>query len=253
MRAWSVRKLRQQCRRAFAVSYVTEQNLQIRYPADRSAVTTHYSSVELTPEAFAIESRPVRPTPRIPRLVCVGSVEQMYKGVDTLLDAVADLSAAGTEVRLVHVGDGRHSSQLQQRATELGVADRVRFAGAVPTGAAVRSLLDNADLFVLPSRAEGLPRALIEAMARALPAIGSTAGGIPELLPETALVPPDDPVALASAIKELLSDPEAMASESARNLTRSLAFSAARLSARRDAFYRTVRAESQRRAPVPFL
>ena len=60
--------------------------------------------------------------------------------------------------------------------------DRVRFRGQLTTPVDVRAELDRADLFVLPSRQEGLPRAMIEAMARALPCIGSSVGGIPELL-----------------------------------------------------------------------
>ncbi len=84
----------------------------------------------------------------------------------------------------------------------------------------MRSQLDQADLFVLPSRQEGLPRALLEAMARALPAIGSTAGGIPELLPPEDLVAPADIGALAAKIAEVLTDPARLQAMSARNLAK---------------------------------
>lgn len=86
------------------------------------------------------------------------------------------------ELELRFIGDGGYRSTLTKMASDQGIADRVKFLGWLAAGPAVRAELDRADLFVLPSRTEGLPRALVEAMARGLPCIGSTAGGIPELL-----------------------------------------------------------------------
>src|ERR1043166_5635017 len=108
----------------------------------------------------------------------------MYKAPDVLIRAVAQCVAAGFDLTLHVVGDGKHRPELEQLASALGVSDRVIFLGLLPAGAAVRERLDRSDLFVLASRCEGLPRAMVEAMARSLPCIGSTIGGIPELLPE---------------------------------------------------------------------
>ena len=116
----------------------------------------------------------------------------------------------------------------------------VEFTGAL-SGAAVRSRLDAADLLVMPSRTEGLPRALIEAMARGLPAIATAVGGIPELLAPADLIAPGDPGALAAAIRSRLADPQWLADASARNLTRARAYAQAELTRRRDAFYAAVR------------
>ena len=173
-------------------------------------------------------------------MVSVGSLEQLYKGIDTLVSALALMPADGPRARLVHVGVGAYRPHLERLADRSGVADRVRFTGPLPDADAVRRQLDAADLFVMPSRTEGLPRALIEAMARALPAIGSTAGGIPELLDPECLVPPDDPAALAGAVTAMLADPRRLADASARNLRRARDFSAETLDARRASFYRTV-------------
>ena len=85
------------------------------------------------------------------------------------------------------------------------------FLGQLPAGEMVRAQLDKADLFILPSKTEGLPRALVEAMARALPCIGTTVGGIPELLPSEDLVPPGDVKALAETIEDVLRRPERLA------------------------------------------
>ncbi|MEV5692517.1 glycosyltransferase family 4 protein [Micromonospora globbae] len=233
--------LRRQCRTAIGVSYVTEQYLQRRYPAGPHAVTAAYSSVELPPEAFVAEPPvPVRRDEYV--VISVGSLEMLYKGIDTLIKALARLNAAGMPVRCVHLGTGRQQAQLEQLAAHLGVRDRIEFVGSVAAGAQVRHHLDRADLFAMPSRTEGLPKALVEAMARGLPAVGSSVGGIPELLAAEDIVPPDDHVALADAIARLLDDPLRRARASARNLARARDFSQGTLRRRRDAFYQALRA-----------
>jgi glycosyltransferase involved in cell wall biosynthesis len=105
----------------------------------------------------------------------------------------------------------------------------------------VRAELDAADLFALPSRQEGLPRAMVEAMARGLPCLGSTVGGIPELLPAEDMVPPGDARALARKIREMVTAPGRMALMSARNLEKARGYREEALAGRRQAFYRHVR------------
>ncbi|WP_460845369.1 glycosyltransferase family 4 protein [Phytohabitans suffuscus] len=243
IRLWSARRMRQACWHAPAVSYVTERALQARYPPHPGAAAAHYSSIELPTAAFV--TRPRRPTesPDSPTLVSVGSLDQLYKGIDTLVTAIAG-SRTGPAPRLVHVGGGRHLPRIEALVRRLGVADRVRLTGAVPAGS-VRGYLDAADVFVLPSRTEGLPRALIEAMARGLPSIGTRVGGVPELLAPEDLVPPDDPPRLAEAIHQLLVEPARMAAASARNLARARAYRAEELTPRRTGFYRTLRAMTE--------
>ncbi|WP_432834228.1 glycosyltransferase family 4 protein [Dactylosporangium sp. CA-092794] len=241
LRWWFTRRLRAQCRAAAAVSYVTERELQARYPAGPGAVSAAYSSIELPRSAFA--DRPRRPPGAAKvavRLVSVGSLEQPYKGVDVLIEALPLLVEAGLSASLVHVGDGRCRPGLERLVRERRLGGRVSFAGAVPPGAPVRLFLDDADLFVLPSRTEGLPRALIEAMARGLPAVASRVGGVPELLGGAQLVPPGDPVALACAITALAADPDALAAASARNLARARNYAAETLARRRADFYRAL-------------
>lgn len=174
--------------------YVTERSLQRLYPLAAGVPEHHYSNVRLADEDFTPAPRPSRP---VRRLLAVGSQDQLYKGHDDLIRAVALLGVRGVDVELGLVGDGRHHATLQELARSSGVADRVTFHGRVNDRAALRELLDQADLFCMPSRAEGLPRALIEAMARGLPAVGTEAGGIPELLAPAYRVPSSDPAALA--------------------------------------------------------
>jgi glycosyltransferase involved in cell wall biosynthesis len=138
---------------------------------------------------------------------------------------------------LVVIGGGRLRPELERLAGDLGLAGQVRFLGALPSGAAVREHLHAADLFVMPSRAEGLPRAMIEAMACALPCLGSSIGGITELLAPACLFPPDDPAALAAALRAALADPQRLTRLSADNLRAAQPYRRDLLHARRLAFY----------------
>jgi glycosyltransferase involved in cell wall biosynthesis len=163
-----------------------------------------------------------------------------------LLDAVAICVGKGLDLRLTIIGDGKYRSELKTRTETLGLAERVYFLGQLTAGDPVREQLDNADLFVLPSLTEGLPRAMIEAMARALPCIGSTVGGIPELLMPEDMVPAGDAAALACKIYEVVTAPERMARMSERNLARARDYSNEALHPRRISFYQYLRAETTR-------
>ena len=88
------------------------------------------------------------------------------------------------------MGDGRHRAELESLARTSGISAATKFLGELPNGEAIREQLDQATLMVLPSRTEGLPRVIIEAMARAVPCVASNVGGIPELLDPRYLVPP---------------------------------------------------------------
>src|SRR5262249_2479168 len=139
------------------------------------------------------------------------------------------------------IGDGKHRTEMERLAADLGLGGRVRFLGQAPPGQPIREYLDRADLFVLPSRSEGLPRAMVEAMARSLPCLGSNARGLPELLAPEDLVPAGNWRALAHKIREVLSSPERLQAMAVRNLDRSREYSAERLAGRRRAFLDQIR------------
>jgi glycosyltransferase involved in cell wall biosynthesis len=128
------------------------------------------------------------------------------KGVDVLLAAYAALASREcTELWIA--GDGPERAPLEATAARLGIADRVRFLGHRDD---VPDLLEACDVFVLPSRLEGLGVAALEAMARRRPVVASAVGGLAETVvaEETGLlVPPDDAAALAAALARLIADP----------------------------------------------
>ncbi len=237
---WSATKdLRRVCRAAAAASYVTREALQRRYPCPHYSVGV--SDVELPAMAFGAGPRTPKPSDQRRTLITVGTMAQLYKAQHVLIDAVAACVRAGLDVQLVLVGDGRHRAELAARAADAQLGGRVHFTGALPAGTPIRRALDDADLFVLPSYQEGLPRAMVEAMARGLPCIGSTVGGIPELLLPEDLVAPGDAAALAARIREVLVDDARMARMSARNLDVAREYREDLLAAKRLGFYEEIR------------
>ncbi|MBN1207361.1 MAG: glycosyltransferase family 4 protein [Myxococcaceae bacterium] len=128
----------------------------------------------------------------------------LEKGVEVLLEAWAFLVRQRPDATLVLLGQGPEEARLHQQVARLGLGRSVHLPGAVPD---VASWLRASDAFALPSRTEGLPVALLEAMACALPSVATRVGGTPEVLEEGVhgrLVPPEAPSALAEALLEAL-------------------------------------------------
>jgi glycosyltransferase involved in cell wall biosynthesis len=126
------------------------------------------------------------------------------------LEAVAHLVAEGRDVRLRLVGDGPDSRQLQQRAQQLGIAERVLFEGW-KNQEELRQLYAGSDLCVLSSFSEGVPVVLMEAMATGVPCVAPRITGVPELIRdgvEGLLVTPANVDDLAAAIASLIDNPE---------------------------------------------
>jgi glycosyltransferase involved in cell wall biosynthesis len=239
-RVWFTADLKRLCRSACAAAYVTRHALQARYPCP--AFSTSFSDAEIGSDALVSFPRDgTVPRSQPPRLICIGTMAQMYKGIDVLIRAVATCVDKGFSLSLMVVGDGRYRTQLEQLATSRGLKQYVHFAGQLPAGPAVRDALDAADLFVMPSRVEGLPRAMVEAMARALPCIGSNVGGIPELISADSIVPVGDDAALARTIMSVLQDPKRMARMSAENLAAANEFREESLREGRTEFLKLVR------------
>jgi glycosyltransferase involved in cell wall biosynthesis len=131
------------------------------------------------------------------------------KGVFDLLEALNHVATKMAGVRLLVAGTG-DGEQLMARARELNIADRVELLGWV-SGPAKRVLLARAGMFVLPSHAEALPMALLEAMAQAVPVVATAVGGVPDVVrngENGILVRAGDIEALAAAISRMLAEPQ---------------------------------------------
>jgi glycosyltransferase involved in cell wall biosynthesis len=139
-----------------------------------------------------------------PLLGWVGRLSR-EKGADVFLEALALLPDIPWHASVL--GIGREQAGLESRAAALGLANRITWHGLLPGAARYFPAFD---LFVLSSRTEGTPIALFEAMAAEVPIVATSVGGVPDVVTpvEAALVPPEDPRALAAAIRATLTNPE---------------------------------------------
>jgi colanic acid/amylovoran biosynthesis glycosyltransferase len=177
-------------------------------PSDRIAV--HGMGVDCRRFGFARrERRAGEPL----RLVTVGRLVER-KGIANAVRAVAELVRSGVDVEYTIVGDGPLSAVLIHLARELGVAERVRIIGSVSHGA-VAAILARSHIMVAPSMTasdgdmEGIPVAIMEAMASGVPVVSTVHGGIPELVDDDVtgyLVPEGDVHALATRLENLSRD-----------------------------------------------
>jgi glycosyltransferase involved in cell wall biosynthesis len=189
-------------RRASRVIAITDalarfQVERVGLPAEKVEVI-HYG-LDAVPAAWGVNpADPVPPEARV--LLCVSRLERQ-KGVDIAIRALRDIPGA----HLVVLGEGPERDALERVARELDVP--VYLPGRVPD---VAAWLRRASLLVHPARWEGFGLALLEAMLSSLPVVATRVSSIPEVVVdgETGLlVPPDDPEALAAAVKQVLADP----------------------------------------------
>ncbi|HEX6640963.1 MAG TPA: glycosyltransferase family 4 protein [Thermoanaerobaculia bacterium] len=173
-------------------------------------VVIHYG---VDPELYVDTTR--RAVPARPRILCVAS-HRPYKGLPYLIEACRILRDEGHTFDCNLVGTGPMRDELANMIRDRNLEDCVHLLGAQPE-AEVARLLKETTFFVLPSiiqkdgTMEGMPNALIEAMATGRAVISTTIAGIPELIEHGStglLVPPEDSVALADAIRQMLVDPE---------------------------------------------
>jgi glycosyltransferase involved in cell wall biosynthesis len=182
----------------------------------------------LWPEEF----QPVSLLPDATDLLFVGEVRHL-KGIDLLLQALTSLPG----LTLTVVGDGPELEHHQSLAKEMGLSQRVRFAGRKP----MREALTMGRIMVVPSRNESFPYVILEAAAASVPIIATRVGGIPEALPPGMLCPPDA-TSIATAIDQTVAQPEA-AARRARELSEKMRveFSVAVMAETITTFYASLR------------
>lgn len=233
--AFFINAVRKQCLKAAASLYVTKAALQRKYTPGDESRSFGCTSIDLPLADFAPSAKSY-PGPGVFHLMLVGNMESMMKGHDVLIHAVAMLVNRGVNVELKVVGYGKNRVALEELACQLNISSRVHFVGKVRSGRDVYTLMREADLFVLPSRQEGLPRALIEAMAQGLPAVATAVGGTPELLDSAAIVPRERSDLMADLIGKFVSDRAFYESQAERNLNIASEYSSEQVSKVRFSF-----------------
>jgi glycosyltransferase involved in cell wall biosynthesis len=195
-------------------------------PAIRLDAELFTSTIRLTDIAATRARRRPRPEPAggALRVVWAGRIRP-DKGLDDLLRALGSLVASGRLITLDVVGDGPEVARMQALAGAVGLADgTVRWHGYVGAREPYLELLRAADVFVLPSRAEGLPKVIVEAMAAGTAVVATSVGAVASIVgtDRGRLVRPGRPDLIAAAVAELQDDPD----QRARFATAGLAFAA---------------------------
>ena len=197
--------------RIVAVSRAVARDLVHRYGIRADRIVTIWNGIDAV--AFA----PRRPRASVLEELGIGAEDRLIgvaarmtpqKGHDVLLHAVRRLVRQFPRLRCLIIGDGPLAPALREQAAALGIAPHCVFTGPRTD---VADLMAVVEVVVLPSRSEGLPFALLEAMALGKPVVATRVGGNGEAVEEGKtglLTPPEDPEALAAALARLLDDPE---------------------------------------------
>jgi len=238
------RQMRRICAKADGVSCVTEKYLQRRYFSKKPYhFESYYSTLNLD-RGFFTNARPY-PDKKALTIAHVDLQIGLHsrKGTDIIIQALGRLKKEkGLIVNIQFAGDDWDNSteKILEYAKEQGVEEQVSCVGML-SRSELSSFLDHADLFVLPTKAEGLPRVIIEAIAKGLPTITTPASGNPELISADYLVPFHDVMTLAQKIELLVTNREEYERVSKKNYERSLQYEGTKLQSRRDEFYRKLK------------
>lgn len=215
--------------------YVTDHFLQKRYPT--KAQTIACSNVNLSEVNERILKRKIERSSNQTKLN-IGLIGYLFKnkGIDTALHAIklANDQLPSYEFRILGGGNPQKWIDMTKK---LGLEKRVVFYDTLPSGEAVHRWLDEIDLYIQPSRSEGLPRTLIEAMSRGCPAIGSTAGGIPELLHHSCIHRPGDEIELSKLIIKAANDKKWLIEQADQNFNKAKKYEQKVLAKKREEFW----------------
>ena len=210
MHYWSMTKLSQ---RIFCISQaIAQQYREWSYGACTNVETLYIGTQLITPSYAREDARKLLQLPCDRTIITNISAIEHIKGIDTILQAVALLRQRKIEVVFAHIGGLRSNTQeqqqyadlLKQMVVDLDIKDNVVWLGRRSD---VQDILPMADLYVHPSRSEGLGSVLLEASVAGLPLVGSIVGGIPEIVQHNVnglLINADNTEQLADAIEQVL-------------------------------------------------
>ncbi len=228
------------CAKAVGCAYVTKHRLQQRYPSKKSF---HYTSLDISNSQFAPgpkEYTQVSQAERIrPRLIMVAMMQNYYKGHDIAIQALKELHRTFTiEAELEFIGDGPIREELVRMVDDLGLSNYVAFSGKLSSGARVHDRMRMAHLLILPSRQEGLPRVVIEAMAQGIVCLATDVGGTSELLSEPQLYSGElDALSFAKRLYSLLSNWDSLSLLAHTNYVSAAEYQLPNVQRKREAFY----------------
>jgi glycosyltransferase involved in cell wall biosynthesis len=192
--------------RVVAVSgALQEKVLELGIPSERVVVQHNGVDGNLFQIRSRSEARARLDLPQDRKLIVYIGNLRLVKGTDVLIEAMGILAGKLPDADLLLVGGGELEESLRSRVQALGLDNRVRFCGR-QGHATVPDWMCASDVFCLPSRNEGCPNVVLEALASGRPVVASNVGGIPEILKEGSgiLVEPENPEALTKGMEEAL-------------------------------------------------
>jgi len=233
-------KIKKAAKNTKYIHYVTKIFLQKRYPTNAKKILC-CSNVQLPSSCENIlDSRKIKIiTEKDITVGLIGSLNGKLKGIHIAIKSIALLKNKYPSITLKILGKGNELNHLRL-AEKYGVSDNIVFDGVVESGKEVFNWLDNISIYIHPSYKEGLPRALLEAMSRGCPCVGSSIAGIPELLESPFLIEPGNFNELAFKIDDLLSNEEKMIEAAQKNINTSYAYKEDVLIAKRASFWNSV-------------
>ena len=224
-------------KKADYVIYVSEKFLQNRYPTKAKNISCSDVNLEEFDQSI-LEKRlkKIETSHMTLKLGMIGSLDINFKGHEQAIKVLPLLTDSFKSVELHILGAGNKSKWVDL-AHSLGVSSSIFFDGTLPSGRAVYNWMDSLDIYLIPSLQEGMPRALIEALSRALPAIGNNVGGIPELISADYIIQKKDYKSLAKKISLLATNKDKMKEQAIANFYHAHKFEKNLLETKKDKFY----------------
>lgn len=220
--------------------YVTQKFLQGRYPCN--GLTIGCSNVEIPPcKDEILEKRLVHiesTESNVVNIVTCANIEVPYKGQQYIISAITKLNKEGYRKYHYHLVGGGSKDRLMELTNKLRMNDYVHFVGMIPHEK-IFDFLDSMDVYMQPSRQEGLPRAVIEALSRAMPTFGARTAGIPELLLDECVFDNGAVDQIQTMLQNL--DKKKMTEYAKRNFEESRNYTSDILNQRRSNFFDTIK------------
>lgn len=236
-------KMKVAVKKSSYVSYVTRQFLQNRYPPANHTISIGVSDVELPlVDKSILVQRLIKIEAQTTKTIfgTIGNLNLKYKGIEVAIKTLARSMNTDTDFEYHILGDG-DPAEFKLLADRLGIGDKVFFDGTLVGGKGVFCWLDNIDVYLQPSLTEGLPRSLVEAMSRGCPAIGSSVGGIPELLDKKMIFSHKETKRFLDILRSFICNKQAMKNVAKQNFNKTRSYQSNVLDEKRKSFLMTFR------------
>lgn len=224
---------------ANGVIYVTRYTLQHKYPT--YGVISYASNVEISVKLRELKFIDYSIKSNIVKIGLIGSYNNHYKGIEDAIKAIKILRDKDYIIELHILGSGKLKDYYMNIARNLQIDNCIFFDGVLEGGNKVINWLESLDIYIQPSRTEGLPRSLIEAMSTGLPVIATDVGGIPELIPPEYLVKPGDYKLLSLKMERLIDSQELRFKNGSLNYDIAIEYDQSVLKQRRSDFWHRAR------------